>query len=503
MAHRDSDKFSSISPAEFFYRNRQMAGFGNPTQALFSTVRELVENSLDACEEISVAPLVHITISRIDIGIYRVMVSDNGIGIPAANVPESFGRVLYGSKYDIRQRRGTFGLGVTMAVLYGQMTTNRPTRIHTQQGLSGGRSFKVFIDIESNRPVVDESIALDRPTSGTTVSIDLKADLRRSKERIIDYIKLTSIGSPHAKLVLQIEDDPPLTVGPWVNKLPRPPSSVLPHPRAADVEFLKRLVMRSSDLTLNEFLIRSFQQVGIRTAGRILRFIGLDPRRLAHSLTRDELVTLSSTLRNFDGFTRPDSACLSPIGKDHFIAALNGLVTPQQIVYSTKGPLEWSGNPFIIEGALIIASTHRSANDVPDLVRFANRVPLLYDAGDDLLTKVLKQVSWNRYGIFDLGPPILFIHLCSTRIPYRAAGKQSIAHIPEIEVATLALFRELGRKMGRHSRKHRLASRDLRKRREFERMFQLVVRFGAELAECTPPSIDPLVRSLFEVNDDE
>ncbi|MHA1771320.1 MAG: DNA topoisomerase VI subunit B [Candidatus Thorarchaeota archaeon] len=503
MAHRDTDKFSSISPAEFFYRNRQMAGFGNPTQALYSTVRELVENSLDACEEISVAPLVNIIITQVDIGIYRVTVSDNGIGIPAVNVPEAFGRVLYGSKYDIRQRRGTFGLGVTMAVLYGQMTTNKPARVHTQQGLSGGHSFKVLIDIEANRPVVDESTRLDRPTSGTTVSIDLKADLRRSKERIIDYIKLTSVGSPHAKLVLQIEDDPPLTMGPWVHELPRHPTPVLPHPRAADVELLKRLIMQNGDLSLHDFLVRSFQQVGTRTAGRILRFIGFDSKRSARSLTREELVTLSNTLRNFDGFTRPDSSCLSPIGKDHFIAALDGLFTPQQIVYSQKGPLEWSGNPFIIEGALIISSSGRSTVDIPDLVRFANRVPLLYDAGDDLLTKVLTQVSWNRYGLFTLGLPVLFVHLCSTRIPYRAAGKQSIAHIPEIEMAALALFRELGRKMGRQSRKHTQASRDLRKRREFERMFQFVVRFGAELAECAPPAIGPLVQSLFEVNDDE
>lgn len=502
MDMHSSDTFGSISPAEFFYRNRQMAGFGNPSQALYSTVRELVENSLDACEDANVVPDIRVKIDRVDVGRYRVTVSDNGAGIPPENVPEAFGRVLYGSKYGLRQRRGTFGLGVTMAVLYAQMTTNTPVEVHTQQGSSGGRFFKIFINIETNRPVVELMEPRDRPSSGTTVSLEIKSDLKRSKDRVTEYIRLSSIGTPHARLELKIENEPIFTIGPWTSNIPLPPKTVLPHPRAADVEFLKQLIRRAGDIRLKEFLIRSFQQVGERNAGRILQFVNLSPSKHIQQLTRDETLKLSHALQSFDGFTRPDGACLSPIGKDAFLTAIDRLFTPRVLSYTLRGPSEWSGSPFIVEGALAIVESD-TGSDVPDIIRFANRVPLLYDASDGIMVKINKQVSWSRYKLATLGHPLLFVHLCSTRIPYRAAGKQSIASIPELESEILSLYRDLGRQIGRQSRKYHHASRERRKMREFERMFRLVAKFGAELAGCDPPPVHQMVEDLFEVESDE
>ncbi len=134
MSHQKTTiaSFESISPAEFFYRNRQMAGFGNPTQAVYSTVRELVENSLDSCEDAQKPPIVDIEIKSDVSDTITITVSDNGTGVPSDQIPSAFGRVLYGSKYANRQKRGTFGLGVTMAVLYGQITTDSPMSVHSQ-----------------------------------------------------------------------------------------------------------------------------------------------------------------------------------------------------------------------------------------------------------------------------------------------------------------------------------------------------------------------------------
>ncbi|MHA1925183.1 MAG: ATP-binding protein, partial [Candidatus Thorarchaeota archaeon] len=136
--------FRSISPAEFFYRNRQMAGFGNPTQSVYSAVRELVENSLDACEDTQRIPQIGITIDIQSSGILSIKVADNGTGLPYQHVPEAFGRVLYGSKYDQKQKRGTFGLGVTMAILYGQITTDSPVVVHTQNSSGPGRAYSLL-----------------------------------------------------------------------------------------------------------------------------------------------------------------------------------------------------------------------------------------------------------------------------------------------------------------------------------------------------------------------
>ena len=237
-----TNTFESISPAEFFYRNRQMAGFGNPTQALFSAVRELVENSLDACEQACVAPQIDVRIDTVSPGVQEVVVADNGSGVPYEHVPEAFGRVLFGNKFAVRQQRGTFGLGVTMAVLYGQITTDTPVVVHTRTGDDEGRLFKIAIDVENNRPIVLGQTKVPRNEIGTTVTIRLKGDLRRSRDRIIEYTRLTTVTSPHARLTLSIDKSFSMTVGPHTSALPTPSRVCRPHPRAADVELLRRLL---------------------------------------------------------------------------------------------------------------------------------------------------------------------------------------------------------------------------------------------------------------------
>ena len=125
--------FSEISPSEFFYRNRDLAGFTNPARALYMAVRELVENSLDACELAGLLPDIYVRIvadghsaETQEPRAYRVTVADNGPGVDPHHVPRAFGKVFYGSKYVLRQSRGMFGMGGTMAILYGQITSNRP-----------------------------------------------------------------------------------------------------------------------------------------------------------------------------------------------------------------------------------------------------------------------------------------------------------------------------------------------------------------------------------------
>ena len=128
------EAFQEISPADFFYRNRDIAGFTNPSRSLYSTIRELLENSLDACETCSVTPVIYLRMSEKSDNerypaVYEIRVGDNGLGVPSELIPSAFGQVLFGSKYKLRQTRGTFGLGVKMALLYGQITTHSVTKI--------------------------------------------------------------------------------------------------------------------------------------------------------------------------------------------------------------------------------------------------------------------------------------------------------------------------------------------------------------------------------------
>ncbi len=495
---RRDEVFRSISPAEFFYRNRQMAGFGNPTQAVYSTVRELVENSLDACEDAQRLPRIRVDVESSLSDTLTVTVSDNGTGVPHSQIPESFGRVLYGSKYDRRQRRGTFGLGVTMAVLHGQITTDSPVLIHTRDDKSHGVAYKILVDIERNVPVIEEEQVRKRNYEGTTVSIRLRGDLKRAQERVLEYLRLSTVASPHAKIQIVIDDSLDLTVGGLVDTVPVPPIPSKPHPRAADVELLRKLIDRSENKKLRSFLIDSFQQVGDRSASRLLRFVGLHPKAEVRTLNREELSLLGQALRSFDGFGRPDIRSLSPIGADDFLKSIESTFNTSLLRFANRGSCEWEGNAFMLEGVVAYGDEFPSA-EIPTIYRFANRVPLLYDASECVLTKTLKRVNWSRYGARGSTPAALFIHFCSTKVPYKAAGKQSIAHLPQIEEEALALYRKLGRALNVFVKKKERSSRETKRIREFSKMFGLMARYGAALAgfEKAPPT-SHMVRLLFE-----
>ena len=170
--------FEEISAADFFYRNRDIAGFTNPARAVFSSIRELIENSLDAAEQVGMLPDIYIRLSYEDeekfeselaaekkvdekeeeeaevfeSGVYRLRIEDNGSGVPARHIPAAFGQVLFGSKYKLKQSRGTFGLGGTMSLLYGQITTHKPAMIISSTGKAHVYVYKIMVDIQRNRP---------------------------------------------------------------------------------------------------------------------------------------------------------------------------------------------------------------------------------------------------------------------------------------------------------------------------------------------------------------
>lgn len=480
-----------------------MAGFGNPTQAVYSTVRELVENSLDSCDDAQTYPSIDVVIQNVQSDLITIKVSDNGTGVPTDQVPEAFGRVLYGSKYSQQQKRGTFGLGVTMAILYGQITTDSPVVIHTRTQDNKGFIYRLLVDVENNSPVIECKEPLNRSQIGTTVIVQLKGDLNRAQERIIEYLRLSTISTPHSTITLSIDDEMHLNLGGWSRNIPAPIRPSKPHPRSVDMEVLRRLITRHGEATLNEFLRKSFQKIGVRTSGRFLKFMNLNPDRIVSDLSRDELVRLAQALRKYDGFESPDSKCLSPIGKVEFLSAVKSVFNVRFAEYSKRGVSEWQGNPFVIE-SIIATGDDFPRSDVPTLYRFVNRVPLLYDANEDILTRVLKRVNWSRYGISTSEPVTMFIHLCSTKIPFKAAGKQSLASIPEIEHESYQLYKELGRKLGKINRRSKRSAREAKKMREFSKSFRQIARFSTSLAGYDDvPSTDDLVKRLFEVDIDE
>jgi DNA topoisomerase-6 subunit B len=497
--------FAEISPSEFFYRNRDLAGFTNPARALYMAVRELVENSLDACELAGILPDVYVrlipeTISQevSDPKPYRLSVKDNGPGVDPQYVPSAFGKVFYGSKYVLRQSRGMFGLGGTMAILYGQITTNKPVRIITSSDGKTIHYFEMLIDISENRPIV-----LRRETrkgsgkTGTRVEIVLEGDYLRASQKIAEYFKQTALVASYAN-ILFIDPTGTLTFySRATENMPQPPKETLPHPHGIDVEALKRMIKLSPERDMKTFMVRNFHRVGERIALKFLEFAGIDQRADPKKLSNQQVVSIVNALQSFPDFLQPDASCLSPVGEQILLTGIQKELQPEFATVVTRDPSSYSGFPFLVEVGLAYGG--KVLQPGIKLYRFANRIPLLYDESSDVSFKVItEEIDWKRYHVPQDAPLAVITHICSTKIPYKTVGKEYIADRPEIEKELRNAVREALRKLGLYLSKKGSMEAVQRKMNIYSKYLPMIAQFSKELAEQKRP---PRYRKLIGIDE--
>jgi DNA topoisomerase VI, B subunit len=435
-----SEKYTSISPAEFFKRNPELAGFSNPARALYQTIRELVENALDATDVHGILPSIKILIDLVnpDKQVYKVNVEDNGIGIPPHVVPNAFGRVLYSSKYVLRQTRGMYGLGVKAAVLYSQMYQDKPVEVYTSP-LNSKRIyyFKLKIDVTKNEPVVLEkySVSNDKGWHGTSVTLYLVADWQRARSRVYEYIKKTYVVAPYAEITFRDPDGNVMYYQRLTEKLPKPPEEVKPHPYGVDIELIKYLINKlNKPVPVRDFLINEFQSIGDVTADKILELVNINKNKKVIDLTDEEISRLVEVMKKFEDFRPPSAEALSVIGSDIIELSLKKIFNPEFVAAVTRKPKAYQGHPFIVEAGIAYGGAIPPSPE-PVVLRYANKIPLIYDEKSDVIWKVVsEEMDWKRYGIEEEQPPlVVMVHLCSTKVPYKSAGKESIADVEEIE----------------------------------------------------------------------
>jgi len=430
--------YRAVSPAEFFYKYREIAGFANPVRAVYQTVRELVENALDATDVHGIPPDVKVTIKKADETqeFYQITVEDNGIGIPPNIVPNAFGKVLFSSKYVMRQSRGMYGLGVKMVVLYAQMTTGRPVEVITSKpNFKRIYYFKLRIDVNKNEPVILEagSWRKTRDWHGTIVSVTIEGDWNRAKSRVLEYINRTAIVLPYANIALLTPENEIIYYPRVVNTMPRPPVETKPHPQGLDLEFLSSLVKNTGFETLEKLLINSFQSIGEATARQIIQKAGLDPAKKPDSLTNEELLALVNAIKSYDKYKPPSPKSLSPLGEEIITAGLKRAFEPEFVAAVSRRPSAYSGHPFIVEVGLAYGGKTPIGEDKPVVLRYANKIPLLYDEATDMVVEVVKdEISWDNYMVSLPAPILVLVHVCSTKVPFKGVGKESIADIPEL-----------------------------------------------------------------------
>ncbi len=507
----EKEVFAEISPADFFYRNRDIAGFSNPTRALYAAVRELVENSLDACELHKIPPEIYIRVIQEETtpsgaGIYKLRVEDNGSGVPARFIPSAFGQVFYGSKYRLRQTRGTFGLGGTMALLYGQITTHKPARIISSTGTRRIHEIEMMIDIQQNKPEIMRHKTHPNPEKwhGTIVEFNLEGDFLRAMPKILEYFKETAIVSPYMSLIFVDSRGRLYRFERATTKMPLPPTETKPHPYGVDVETIRRIIYLTDARDMQYFMTRHFHRVGRTTAKKFLECAGISPKTNPKKLKQAEIVKLVQKMKSYDGFLPPDASCLSTLGEELIRAGIQKELNPEFISIEVRRPAAYSGFPFIVETAIAYGGRVPKTGDIL-LYRFANRIPLLYDEAGDVSWKVLHTlINWKHYKIgFDL-PLAAFVHVYSTKIPYKSVGKEYLADRPEVEREILNGLREAARQLSIYISRRANIERDKRRLDAFSKYLPKIAHFSTDLAgKEEEPDIKPLLKSVMKYGAEE
>ena len=495
--------FEEISPADFFYRNRDIAGFTNPARAIFTAIRELVENSLDAAEQVGIPPDIYVRlISEGETSrgneVYRLRVEDNGSGIPSRYIPSAFGQVLFGSKYKLKQTRGTFGLGGTMAILYGQITTHKPARVISSTGGSKIFKYTLMIDIQRNRPIIlERRILLNREGwRGTIVEFSLEGDYMRAMPKILEYFKQTAVMNPYANITFVDPRGRLYMFRRATTEMPPPPRETKPHPYGVDVELLQRIIYMTDCNNMIDFLKKHFHRVGENIARKFLKFAEMDEKKNPKELSHEEIVHLARAMKKFPDFLPPDASCLSPLGEELLKTGILKELKPEFVAVCQRKPSTYAGHPFIVEVAIAYGGEIPRKGEFV-LYRFANRIPLLYDEASDVSFKVIQSINWRRYGVSPDMPVAILVHICSTKVPYKTVGKEFIADRPEVKREILNGIREVARQLQRFLSRRAYVERQKKRLNIFAKYLPRIAEFSTKLAgKEKPPDIKKLLRSV-------
>ena len=503
--------FEEISASDFFYRNRDIAGFTNPSRAIFVAIREIVENSLDAAESHKIPPNIYVRLSfegeaTRDTQIYKLHVEDNGSGIQPRFIPSAFGQILYGSKYKLKQTRGTFGLGGKMALLYGQITTHKAAIVTSSTGDTNKiYSFSLMIDIQRNRPIIiDRKVMINKDGwRGTIVEFTLEGDYLRSMPKILEYFKQTAMVNPYANISFVDPKGRFYKFNRGTTEMPEPPKETLHHPYGVDVELLQRLISVSSSPNMSDFLRTNFHRVGDITAQKFLEFSSLSPTKNPKKLTHEEIVKLTQNLKRFKDFLPPDASCLSPLGEELLRAGITKELNPEYLVVHQRKPSTYAGHPFIVEmGIAYGGGVPKSGGFV--LYRFANRIPLLYDEASDVSFRVISSMNWRRYKVSPDMPIAIVVHICSTKVPYKTVGKEFIADRAEVRREVANELREVARQLGHFLARREHVDKEKKRISIFSKYLPRIAKFSSILAgEERVPDIEKLLKSVQKYGSEE
>jgi DNA topoisomerase-6 subunit B len=560
-------KQQDISVSEFFAKNRHLLGFDNPRKALLTTVKEAVDNSLDACEEAGILPNITVVIEDLQPdrpanakqSRYRVTVVDNGPGIVRKQVENVFGRLLFGSKFHrLKMSRGQQGIGISAAGMYGLITTGKPMVIFTRTDEKKmAHHIELAMNTKTNRAeVTEDAVTKEFPpqrlktltpgtrdpgflnpedyATGTSVSIELEGRYQKGRGSVDEFLELTAIANPHARITFvppsrvsadDSQDDLPLGdakkdavhgealnedaahvspktedvttaaagVDPTITTIekdgviffPRgtedlPPETreIQPHPKGIELGILIQMMKdyeshHTRGGTLYHFLQEKFCRVSPGKASDFCKAAGAHSRTKVCDLEPKQIEALFKAFQEAK-LPAPPTDCLAPIGVRQMLAGMLKGVKAEFYAASSREPEVYRGRPFQIEAAIAFGG-ELPADDTARVIRFANRVPLLFQQSACSSFRACVETSWRNYnlgqprGALPAGPIVIMIHMASVWVPFTSESKEAIADYDEIRKEMKLALMECGRKLGTYLRKRQKMQREAARRDVFER----------------------------------
>ncbi|MGD0896940.1 MAG: DNA topoisomerase VI subunit B [Thermoguttaceae bacterium] len=590
-AHSMAASQRDISVSEFFAKNRHLLGFDNPRKALLTTVKEAVDNALDACEEAGILPEIWVHIERFDQDRYKVGVQDNGPGILRKQIPLIFGKLLYGSKFHrMRMSRGQQGIGISAAGMYGLLTTGKPVKIFSKiSKRAPAHYYEIQIDTKRNQPEIlngkgdgqeippnDQGrkaiekcgIEWIEADHGTRVTIELEARYQRGRGSVDEYLEQTALANPHVTIHYLDPDAAPWERPRVTDTLPREPREIKPHPYGVELGMLLGMLKDTKAPTLGQFLIHAFSRVSPAVARRICQGAKLSVRANPRKCGRHEADAIYQAVQQTK-ISAPATDCLVPIGEELVLRGLHQLVPGEFYAAATRPPAVYRGNPFAIEvglaygGAAAVQKVTREAlhemieasdartlrqflsttfdgigPEAADkiiqeagmrprvspgklkaaelaklhdamrnvnlhdgqsmcLLRYANRVPLLFQAGACAITQTVMATNWRSYGLSQSrgsmpgGPVTIMVHMASVWVPFTSESKEAIAGYPEIQKELRLALQAVGRKLAMYLRRRNRVKHEGQRR-------QIFLRYLGEVAKAVGSINGADSRRLYE-----
>lgn len=516
IAEKMAANQKQVAISEFFEKNKHFLGFDTLNRALITAVKEAVDNALDACEEARILPDIVVKITKLDNkkDILQLEVEDNGPGIPRASIEKVFGQLLFGSRFHaIRQSRGQQGIGITGVVMYSQLTTGDPTHVESKIAKEATAvSVDIGLDTRKNKAIKSNQDRIDwgEKVHGLKVKTTMKAKYQRGRQSVWQYLRMTSIVNPHADILFI---DPDGERHHWqrvTERLPGRVEAIKPHPNGIELGQLQRLCGESSESRMTTFLRRTFSGVSGRAAKELCEVAELDEKLKPKSLSAQQIRSLLEAFqgeRTLKGkpvkLLNPPTSCLSPIEELLIKKGLSKTIDSKFVATMTRAPSVSQGNPFQVEVGLIFGEG-MAADKPVEILRFANRVPLMYQQGGCLLTKAIESVDWRQYGLDQAGgrgvpkgPAAILVHLASTNVQFTSEAKEALSDNETVMEEARKAMLEMGRGLRKHLEKQKKMGKTKEKFELINDIIPAIAEKSASLLELPVPDLAASITKIM------